>query len=47
MDFGMAAPFDGTMVPFLVSGGLGVVTVSMVLFLVKEAKPSQSDAARP
>ena len=46
MDFGMAAPFDGTIVPFLVSGGLGVVTVSMVLFLVKEPRSPQPDAVR-
>ena len=35
-DLGLAAPFDGTWVPFLVSGILGLFTVSLVLVLVSE-----------
>jgi len=38
MDLGLSAPIDGTLVPFLISGGLGVVTVSMVQMLVKEPR---------
>lgn len=36
MDLGLQAPFDGTMIPFLISGGLGLFTVSMVKLLVRE-----------
>lgn len=36
MDLGLPSPFDGTIVPFLVSGGLGLVTVTMVRAMVRE-----------
>ncbi len=36
IDLGLAAPFDGTMILFLLSGALGLVTVSMVQLLIKE-----------
>ena len=35
-DIGLPDPFTGTMVPFLISGGLGIFTVTLVLLLVKE-----------
>ncbi len=35
-DIGLPNPFSGTMVPFLISGGLGIFTVTLVLLLVKE-----------
>jgi DHA1 family multidrug resistance protein-like MFS transporter len=35
-DIGLPDPFSGTMVPFLISGGLGIFTVTLVLLLVKE-----------
>jgi DHA1 family multidrug resistance protein-like MFS transporter len=35
-DIGLPDPFSGTMVPFLISGGLGIFTVTLVLMLVKE-----------
>jgi MFS family permease len=35
-DLGLPDPFSGTMVPFLISGGLGIVTVTMVMLLVRE-----------
>jgi len=39
-DFGLPAPLDGTMVPFIISGVMGILTVSMVHLLVKErARP--------
>ena len=37
-DLGMAH-FNGTMVPFLISGCLGLLTVSLVLFFVRERGP--------
>ena len=39
MDLGMSGPFDGTIIPFLISGGLGVATVFIVQVMVKEPKP--------
>jgi MFS family permease len=36
MDLGMPQPLDGTMIPFLVSGALGIFTVSLVQMFVKE-----------
>ncbi len=40
-DIGLPDPFTGTMVPFLIAGGLGIFTVTLVLLLVKEkARPS-------
>lgn len=41
-DIGMPSPIDGTMIPFFVSGGLGLFTVSMVSLLVKERRVAQS-----
>ena len=35
-DFGLPGPLDGTMVPFLLSGVIGIATITMVLFIVKE-----------
>ena len=35
-DIGLPDPFSGTMVPFLIAGGLGIFTVTLVLLLVKE-----------
>ena len=35
-DFGMPFPVDGTMIPFLVSGALGILTVTLVLLLLRE-----------
>ena len=35
-DMGLPSPFDGTMIPFLVSGILGVLTVTLVLLMVRE-----------
>ena len=34
--FGLPEPFDGTMVPFLLSGVIGIATITMVLVIVKE-----------
>lgn len=45
-DFGLPAPFDGTMVPFLLSGALGILTVLMVHFKVKEARARKAEADR-
>lgn len=36
VELGMPSPFDGTMVPFMVSGLLGVITVTLVLLVVRE-----------
>jgi len=36
VNLGLPGPFDGTMIPFLVSGGLGLVTVTLVLVFVHE-----------
>lgn len=41
MDLGMPQPLDGTMIPFLVSGAMGVFTVSLVQGLVKERPPTK------
>lgn len=43
-DLGSLVPFDGTAVPFMISGCLGLFTVSLVLLLVKEreGKPAGS-----
>jgi hypothetical protein len=41
LDLGLAAPVDGTMIPFLVSGLLGLVTITMVLVMVKERPAAQ------
>lgn len=41
-DIGTPSPIDGTMIPFFVSGGLGLFTVCMVSLLVKERRVSQS-----
>jgi len=38
VNLGLPAPFDGTMIPFLVSGALGMVTVTMVLLFIHEKK---------
>jgi MFS family permease len=38
VDLGLPQPFDGTMVPFLMSAILGFITVSLVLAFVKERK---------
>lgn len=38
LDLGLPAPFDGTMIPFLISGGLGLATVTLVLVFVHERK---------
>lgn len=35
-DFGLPYPLDGTMVPFLISGVMGILTVSFVLVFVRE-----------
>jgi MFS family permease len=35
-DLGLPDPFRGTMLPFLIAGGLGMLTVLMVQTLVKE-----------
>jgi DHA1 family multidrug resistance protein-like MFS transporter len=40
VDLGLPAPIDGTMIPFFVSGGLGLFTVSLVMLFVKERKPT-------
>lgn len=37
-DFGLPEPFDGTMVPFLLSGIVGITTITMVLIIVKERR---------
>jgi len=37
-DIGLPSPIDGTMIPFFVSGGLGLFTVSLVMLFVKERK---------
>jgi MFS transporter, DHA1 family, multidrug resistance protein len=37
-DFGLPSPFDGTMVPFVLSGAMGIATVMMVHLMVKEAR---------
>ena len=42
-DFGLPAPFDGTMIPFLLSGIVGIFTISMVHFLVHEETPPSSN----
>jgi MFS family permease len=41
LDLGLASPVDGTMIPFLVSGLLGLVTITMVLVMVKERPAAQ------
>jgi len=39
-DFGLPSPLDGTIIPFMISGIVGIMTVSMVHLLVKErARP--------
>lgn len=43
-DLGLSAPFDGSVIPFLVSGMLGLITVSMVLLFLKEIRPKVSSA---
>lgn len=37
-DIGLPPPIDGTMIPFFVSGGLGLFTVTLVFLMVKERK---------
>jgi len=44
MDLGMTPPFDGTMIPFVISGLLGVLTVSLVFLFVKEKELAQKGA---
>lgn len=38
LDLGLPYSLDGTVIPFLISGGLGVATVSMVQILVRDGK---------
>ncbi|MBN1677093.1 MAG: MFS transporter [Candidatus Thermoplasmatota archaeon] len=38
IDLGLPEPFDGTVIPFVISGLLGVFTVSMVQLLVKDGR---------
>ncbi len=38
MGLGLPQPFDGTVIPFVISGMLGVFTVSMVQLLVKDGR---------
>ena len=38
MDLGLPSPVDGTMIPFMVSGLLGIFTVSLVQMFVKERR---------
>ena len=38
VDIGLPSPIDGTMIPFFVSGALGLITVSLVMLLVKERR---------
>lgn len=38
VDIGLPSPIDGTMIPFFVSGMLGLFTVSLVLAFVKERR---------
>lgn len=40
-DFGLPQPLDGTLIPFLLSGLMGLATVSMVLITVKERKKAR------
>lgn len=41
VDIGLPSPIDGTMIPFFVSGALGLITVSLVMLLVRERRPSE------
>jgi len=41
---GLPSPIDGTMVPFAVSGVLGIVTVTLVLFLVTDKAAARETA---
>lgn len=43
-DIGLPSPIDGTMIPFLISGVLGVLTVTLVLLLVRERQIHQAPA---
>ena len=42
VDLGLPEPFDGTMIPFLVSALLGFITVSLVLVFVKEKRAAKA-----
>jgi len=46
-DIGLPSPIDGTMIPFFVSGCLGLVTVTLVFVLVKERRAGSADAPPP
>jgi MFS family permease len=44
MDLGMPSPIDGTIIPFVISGLLGIITVTLVSLFVKDRAPVQKDA---
>lgn len=46
-DFGLPHPLDGTMVPFLLSGVVGIATIMMVHVMVKEVKRPRESAMPP
>lgn len=46
-DFGLPAPLDGTMVPFLVSGVMGMLTIFMVHVTIKEHRRARSETSSP
>jgi len=41
VDLGLPSPVNGTMIPFFVSGALGLFTVCLVILYVKERRPRQ------
>lgn len=43
-DLGLPSPMDGTMVPFMVSGVMGLVTITLVLFFVSDKKLAKDSA---
>lgn len=46
-DFGLPSPLDGTMVPFLISGLMGILTISMVLVTIKERRGKEPQPVDP
>jgi len=44
---GLTHPFMGTMVPFIVSGALGIFTISLVFFFVKEKRTAIAPSLSP
>ncbi len=42
-DFGLPAPLDGTMVPFVISGVMGITTILMVHITVKERRAAKKE----